>query len=431
MTTLIPQFDFKNGGTTPTGAINRPINQKLGDIISVKDFGAVGDGVTDDTAAIQAAINLALFTAGTPANVNQTGLEVYFPRGIYLVSGLTITASATNGYVNGLVLNGEYAVLKGSASCTKIIAVNGVSGSNAVNGIRMFGLQFDLTAMTTTGSTVTTPGSIGLYLKNTANNYFQDLSFYGGPTNNCHIYLDQNGSSTTFQTIFCSRIQIQGQNYAGNNVITTTNFHDVSCTGFKIDSAWSLGFYDCIVQNPGTPNYGSAFVLSNCRNITIIGGDYEGTSGGFIDCSGGTVDQVISSNNSWNSLSPYVNGYATRSSFQDKFVGYRVTLDAQKPIIVGTTATTIYTLNGDPTDGSGNSLDAAKFLIFGNNVGYQFYDEIILFNGVITVLSSKTITGSPPARTYSISGININALVATGTASVQTAGITLPNSSGL
>jgi hypothetical protein len=75
MTTLIPKFDLMNGGSTPTGAINRPINQKLGDFVSVKDFGAVGDGTTDDTAAIQAAFN----------SLKATGGSLYIPKGTYKV----------------------------------------------------------------------------------------------------------------------------------------------------------------------------------------------------------------------------------------------------------------------------------------------------------------------------------------------------------
>lgn len=60
------------------------------DSISVKRFGAVGDGVTDDSAAIQAAID-SLTSGGT----------VYFPRGTYRVNtGLTVD-------VNGVCLIGD------------------------------------------------------------------------------------------------------------------------------------------------------------------------------------------------------------------------------------------------------------------------------------------------------------------------------------
>jgi len=63
-----------------TGATTRSIQSKLRDTISVKDFGAVGDGVADDTAAIQAAVNAACATAPS-ANT------VYIPAGTYLLSG--------------------------------------------------------------------------------------------------------------------------------------------------------------------------------------------------------------------------------------------------------------------------------------------------------------------------------------------------------
>jgi fluoride ion exporter CrcB/FEX len=72
MTTLIPKFDLKDGGSTPVGAVNRPINEKLAETVSVKDFGAVGDGVVDDTASIQAALN--------------ASSVVYIPEGIYKVT---------------------------------------------------------------------------------------------------------------------------------------------------------------------------------------------------------------------------------------------------------------------------------------------------------------------------------------------------------
>lgn len=71
-----------NGGT---GSVTRTVASKLNDIISVKDFGAVGDGVTDDTVAFQNAI----YSLGTG------GGTVTIPHGhtFYIGSNLTIKAN--------------------------------------------------------------------------------------------------------------------------------------------------------------------------------------------------------------------------------------------------------------------------------------------------------------------------------------------------
>lgn len=59
------------------GATNRTVQAKLRDTVSVKDFGATGDGVTDDTAAFQAA-------ADYSASVG--GAEIFVPPGKYVIA---------------------------------------------------------------------------------------------------------------------------------------------------------------------------------------------------------------------------------------------------------------------------------------------------------------------------------------------------------
>jgi hypothetical protein len=79
---LTDQMTYNEGST---GAVNRVLTARLQDYVSVKDFGAVGNGVANDTAAIQAAINA--------AGAQTYGGAVYFPTGEYVVT-TTITVPA-------------------------------------------------------------------------------------------------------------------------------------------------------------------------------------------------------------------------------------------------------------------------------------------------------------------------------------------------
>ena len=65
-----------SGSGTGAAAVARTLANRFADVVNVKDFGAVGDGVADDTDAIQAAFNF----------VPASGGEVIIPKGTYILS---------------------------------------------------------------------------------------------------------------------------------------------------------------------------------------------------------------------------------------------------------------------------------------------------------------------------------------------------------
>ena len=111
---------YNQGGT---GATDTTVKAKLQETVSVKDFGAVGDGVTDDTAAIQAALN-----AGS----------VYFPAtdDYYLISDdLTMsdgTIVSGDGYKSQIrqTAQGKNAFVAGHDCVAHDLRIKMVDGNN-------------------------------------------------------------------------------------------------------------------------------------------------------------------------------------------------------------------------------------------------------------------------------------------------------------
>jgi hypothetical protein len=91
-----------------TGAVAYPVCEKLDQVMSVKDFGAVGDGVADDTAAIQLALN-----------AGQNG-AVYFPTGTYKVSSPLTVKPSTHVFGSGFD-----AIIKTNSATANIFNVSG------------------------------------------------------------------------------------------------------------------------------------------------------------------------------------------------------------------------------------------------------------------------------------------------------------------
>ena len=82
-------INYNEGGT---GAVTTSVQTKLQEIISVKDFGAVGNGVTNDTAAFLA------------AGVAATGKTLHIPPGTYLIKGFRIYSDTQVLCDGGVVL---------------------------------------------------------------------------------------------------------------------------------------------------------------------------------------------------------------------------------------------------------------------------------------------------------------------------------------
>lgn len=124
---------YHAGSATP-GTVARSPSSKFSETVSVRDFGAVGDGVTDDTAAINACFaycnqEAAGYIANPPDFFKLTVKTVYFPSGDYVYSGTGITATSWLCAVRG-----------DHKSTTRLRITSNVYLMTATAGVMFFGL---------------------------------------------------------------------------------------------------------------------------------------------------------------------------------------------------------------------------------------------------------------------------------------------------
>jgi hypothetical protein len=172
------QFFQPNG----LDAVSRTIDSKLKESVSVKDFGAVGDGVADDRTAIQSALNAAAVNGGV----------VLFPPGNYKV-----TATATiNGNIShfGLIEKDNISIIGYGATITSTATAStylfNFDGCRniSVEGLTIAG-QFSRT-----GSTINTT-SIGAFYFTSSNRDSNTISIRNVRATNCYFFLITFGSS--------------------------------------------------------------------------------------------------------------------------------------------------------------------------------------------------------------------------------------------
>lgn len=90
-----------------TAAVPRTFLSKARDVVSVKDFGAKGDGVTNDTAAIQAAIDYVGGAGGLGSTTGRHG-RLFFPAGVYKTTKQLAVPGSTWITIEGESAHGTY-----------------------------------------------------------------------------------------------------------------------------------------------------------------------------------------------------------------------------------------------------------------------------------------------------------------------------------
>lgn len=132
-----------------TGAVARTVQNKLQETMSPKDFGAKGDGVTDDTAALQAWLNA----------LSTNNVKGILPKGTYLTGGLLLPSNvyiqgddmfnsiirAKNGLNANLITSTSYATTDPLNGNTNIVLSNftiDANGSNQTTGAYPLSIQY-------------------------------------------------------------------------------------------------------------------------------------------------------------------------------------------------------------------------------------------------------------------------------------------------
>lgn len=152
-------------GYLPSGgtAVATTVQAKLRETVSVKDFGAVGDGVADDKAAIQKALD--------------TGNTVYFPSGTYkITSGISVnTGQLVDGNLakikpvgtfNAITLNASGFIVR-----DLVVDATGLTGNVFDAPTEIGGGTFWLENINSTG------GTIGLNMVNQYSAYITNCRF--------------------------------------------------------------------------------------------------------------------------------------------------------------------------------------------------------------------------------------------------------------
>jgi hypothetical protein len=253
-------------GPTTSDPVVRTVQDKLDDFADVRDFGAVGDGSADDTAAI----NRALFQLYCVENNTQVRRSLYFPAGTYKVTETIIIPA--------------YAKLVGEgADCTTIFLDTSSDISSLSAYVARYGDSLQQTGVNIGNNGATAPRNIEIssmtfqtaevtdvfLVEDAFQCYFDSVNFIGPLTTSVIISNTSadNIAGVRFASIssfICNQITFDKCKFAGltYGINTDQQIQSVTVSNSKFDI-----LYQGIVLGAETPVNGGATGFRAVHNM--------------------------------------------------------------------------------------------------------------------------------------------------------------------
>ncbi|MDP5273560.1 right-handed parallel beta-helix repeat-containing protein [Chengkuizengella axinellae] len=252
----------------PTTETNLPVVSLAGTSLSttanVRDFGATGDGVTDDAAAIDSAI---AYMEANPKVVN-----LYFPKGVYFVTDRLVVPSTTNIIGDGMthsIINttdGADGIIVSDIGDNQSVhwrdfTING-GGRDAIHVGGGFA-DFKFTNVSANNAS-----RHGFYFVSCENGVFENCVAQNNAE--CGFYSDNTDNVTHLN---CKAINnVTGIFLGDYSVVNSCIFKNNHMAAIHADGVISLGIRNNIFDTPVTPSPTEnqyLILLENCQAVEI------------------------------------------------------------------------------------------------------------------------------------------------------------------